>query len=264
MDDRAYAFGNGYTGYPDYHCLPNLLKKFNPKLAGYSIGTGDAYSSNAKLNVAVDGAQSGDFWPQVSHLRNKLKDYSPEAWKHISIFIGGNDLCVSCTNVVKYSPANFQANMEAVLDDIKATIPKVFISIITPPDITIFNFINTGRCIILEPFVCGCKKNAGTKNLQKLYSRVLHDIEALPKYNDKEDFFISVQPFLEDIQLPLKPDRTPDLTYFALDCFHLSSKGHSAFGQALWNNLMEPLDNKTRTWVVGEPFICPGPDQYLQ
>jgi len=200
----------------------------------------------------------------VSHLLEKLNYYPRDAWKHISIFIGGNDLCASCTDWTKYSPLNYQRNIEGVLDTIKAIIPKVFISLITPPDVTILNLISGGHCFILNPFTCSCKSHLGTKDLHRQYSKVLRDIVSLQKYNDKEDFYVSVQPFFEDIQIPLNPDRTPDLSYFAMDCFHLSAKGHFASGQALWNNLMQSPANKSRSWVIGEPYICPGPDQYLQ
>jgi len=264
-DNRAYSFGGGYSGYPDVNTLPTSLKKFNPALTGYAIGDGDAYSPNAKLNVAVDGAISENLGPQVTHLLNKLESYPSDDWKHLTIFIGGNDLCDSCNNLSKFSPARYQANLEAVLDRIKAYIPKIFISLVTPPDVTLLTLVQTNfRCIPFNPFTCACKTKAGTKDLQRLYSKVLHDLEVLPKYNDKEDFFLSIQPFMEDIEIPLLPDRTPDMQYWAIDCFHFSSVAHSAAVQALWNNLMEPRDKKARTWVIGEPWICPSPDQYLQ
>jgi len=70
--------------------------------------------------------------------------------------------------------------------------------------------------------------------------------------------------FLEYIQIPLGSDGKPDKTYFAPDCFHFSLKSHSASGLALWNNMMESAPNKKRAWIPGEPFQCPGPDQFLQ
>jgi len=268
FDKRAYSFCGGSDGDPTCETLPSSLKVFNPNVDGYSIGSGDENSPNARLNVAVDGATSETLGQQIDPLLNKLNSYPRDSWKLLSIFIGGNDLCNSCADADpnRYSPARYRANLEAVLDRIKANIPRCFVSLITPPDITILNLLSGGSCSIFAPFLCSCKTNGEpTKLLHGQYSKILHEIEALPKYDDKEDFYLSVQPFFESIQLPTLPDGKPDKSYFAIDCFHLSWSGHYAAGQGYWNNLMEAKKDKDRKWVVGEPWLCPNPDlPYLQ
>lgn len=40
----------------------------------------------------------------------------------------------------------------------------------------------------------------------------------------------------------VKPqDGKPDLSYFAVDCFHLSEKGHAEMAMALWNNMVSAV-----------------------
>lgn len=34
------------------------------------------------------------------------------------------------------------------------------------------------------------------------------------------------------------------------DCFHFSQKSHALAATALWNNMLEPFDNKSRTWTT--------------
>jgi phospholipase B1 len=212
-DARQYSFSSGYTGFSGFNGLATSLIAFNPYLSGYSVGPGDQNSPNSRLNVAVDGAVSADLVTQAYHLLDKLDDNYPrwqDSWKHISIFIGGNDLCASCTDWNKYSPPRFQQNIEAVLDTIKLRIPKVFVSLITPPDVTLLTFVNGPSCFIFPFFTCGCKTNSGTKELHGQYSKVLDNIEKLSKYNDKTDFYVSVQPFMQNVHLPEKPDGSVD------------------------------------------------------
>jgi len=201
--------------------------------------------------------------PQVTNLMGKLSAFDPKLWKHVSLFIGGNDLCDSCNDPNRYSRAQFKANVQAVITRLK-TIDNMVVSVVLPPDVTILSTITEGFCSFLRPFECSCNQNTETKALHAQYCAALHEIENDPINNDDLDFFVTCQPFLEEIRIPLLPDQKPDMTYFAPDCFHFSAKAHSVAGLALWNNLMEaPLDKK-RYWFVGEQFECPQTDQYLQ
>jgi len=141
------------------------------------------------------------------------------------------------------------------------TIPKVFISLIPPPDITILDaFVGLG-CLISD-YSCPCKSIPATSALYPAYVQALRDLAA--SYVGKDDFYVTVQPFFEKIKLPRNPDGSPNKSYFSIDCFHLSAKGHAAAGQALWNNLMQPTSAKATKWEEGEPWICPESGQYLQ
>jgi len=98
-------------------------------------------------------------------------------------------------------------------------------------------------------------------HIYKEYYNVLEDIQEKKKYRDKEDFNLVVQPFLVDLEMPMK-NGNPDTSYFAPDCFHFSGIAHQAAAVALWNNMVEP-EEKKKTWFPGESLECPKPEQFL-
>jgi len=262
-DYRASSFSSGIN--ENFFTFPKCIQTFNPAVSGYSVGDGDENSANARLNVAVTGAISEELVPQVNHLVEKLSTLNnSKAWKHITLFIGGNDLCDSCNEPARYSPERYNANIQAALDAIFAQITNAFISVVVPPDVTLLAELPGFGCAILRPFECSCNGDIITKDLHRQYILNLHQIETLAKYNQREDMFVVVQPFLELIELPTLDNGEIDMSYFAPDCFHFSDKAHGAAGLSLWNNLMEVPIDKKRTWVVGEPYECPGPDQWIQ
>jgi phospholipase B1 len=261
-DYRASSFSGGRSNVID--TLPGNFQTFNPQLIGFSTGTGNANSATAFLNVAVSGAISSDLAAQVENLIYKLQEYPTGGWKHISLFIGGNDLCDWCNYPDFYTPANYKENIVQALIRLKVILPNCFISLIIPPDVTLLAELTGGWCSVLRPFECSCNRDVRVKEIHRGYIQALHEIENDPRFNDQLNFFVSVQPFLEDIQIPTLPDGRYDLSYFAPDCFHFSRKAHEAAALALWNNLMEAPADKKRSWVIGEPYECPTSDQFLQ
>jgi len=261
---RGFSFSvGGESDFEDFLTVANILKKFNPNLKGFAVGNGDADSKNAVLNVAVTGARSYTLPEQVDNLQAKMTKLGVDMgndWKLITIFVGGNDLCDYCSDTTKNSPDNFRKNLEAILDSIKARFPRVFVNLITPPDVTLLGQVSGGFCSILHTFECGCATDSGTAKAHALYTDALYSLVAEAKYHDKEDFHIGLQPFLSKLTLPLNPDGEPDRSYFAPDCFHFSGKAHQAASIALWNNMAEQPGNKKQNWVPGEPMECP---QYL-
>jgi len=265
-DYRGSSFsGGGAKSLTDVSTLANILRFYNPNLQGYSIGPGNQNSANAKLNAAVTGATSYDLSAQVNMLVTNLEaNYNVNGWKLLTLFIGGNDLCASCNEVERYSAVNFALNVENTLDQLKARISNLFVNLVLPPDVTLLSGLTGGLCGILHPFECSCNTDESTHILHMAYVDELIKLVAKAKYHDSVNFNLVIQPFLEYIHLPLGPDGKPDKSYFAPDCFHFSVKSHSAAGLSLWNNLMETDADKKREWVVGEPFECPGPDQFIR
>jgi len=259
-DYRATSFSTGV--HQDLNTLPASLLTMNPGLTGFSIDSGPWDSPGARLNIAVTGAVSAELPEQVEYLKSKLSSFNPRLWKHLSLFIGGNDLCDSCNDPDKFTREQFKTNLQVIINSLKE-FENIIISLILPPDVTLLSEINEGLCAILRPFECSCNDDPATSLLHKEYCAALHEIETDPN-NARPDFFVTVQPFLEEIRIPLTPDGRPDMTYFAPDCFHFSAKAHSVAGLALWNNLMEPPQDKKRYWFVGEPFECPTDNQFLQ
>jgi len=261
---RGHAFTiGGQQPYDEYVSVPNMLRLYNSNLKGFAVGDGGQDSANAVLNVAVSGARSYDILPQLDVLESRMRELGVDMandWKLISVFVGGNDLCDYCSDTAKNSPVNYARNIEAVLDAIKARFPRVFVNLMTPPDVTLLGQVTSGLCELLHLFECGCSKDPPTHKAHRDYTDLLFSLAAAPKYKDKEDFHVSLQPFLANLTLPLLPDGKPDTTYFSPDCFHFSGKAHQAAAVALWNNMCEPV-NKRTNWVPGEPIECP--DQFI-
>uniref|UniRef100_A0A671Q4L4 Uncharacterized protein n=1 Tax=Sinocyclocheilus anshuiensis TaxID=1608454 RepID=A0A671Q4L4_9TELE len=64
------------------------------------------------------------------------------------------------------------------------------------------------------------------------------------RYDGRQDFAVLLQPFFKNSVVPMVEDGTPDLTFFSVDCFHFSERGHAEMALALWNNMLEPVDSK--------------------
>ncbi|XP_013883186.1 phospholipase B1, membrane-associated [Austrofundulus limnaeus] len=61
----------------------------------------------------------------------------------------------------------------------------------------------------------------------------------------REDFAVVLQPFLKYADPPRLPNGKIDMTYFCSDCIHITVKGHEELAKGLWNNMFEPVGNKT-------------------
>uniref|UniRef100_A0A3P8UUV7 Uncharacterized protein n=1 Tax=Cynoglossus semilaevis TaxID=244447 RepID=A0A3P8UUV7_CYNSE len=61
------------------------------------------------------------------------------------------------------------------------------------------------------------------------------------RYDGKEDFAVVLQPFLHNYFVPRVGS---DISFFSVDCFHISDRAHSEMAVALWNNMLEPVGRK--------------------
>uniref|UniRef100_A0A8C1W9H7 Si:ch211-214p16.3 n=1 Tax=Cyprinus carpio TaxID=7962 RepID=A0A8C1W9H7_CYPCA len=65
------------------------------------------------------------------------------------------------------------------------------------------------------------------------------------RYDTHDNFTVVIQPFFRNVFLPVLEDGRPDhLTFFSVDCFHFSERGHAEMAIALWNNMLEPVGSK--------------------
>jgi len=255
-----------------YTTVPNLIKKYNPKVQGFSVGTGKESSANANLNVAVTGAISSGMAEQALSLIYKLEDGQTKKkwnlatdWKLLTIFIGGNNLCDYCNDRANFSPENYYADIEKAIDSIQSRIPRVFVNLVIPVDVTLLNVLSSGLCSLLHPYECPCAQGSGVAPAKEAYKQYVEKLKVLakqPKYNTP-DFAVSVQPFFLKTEVPYI-DGSPDTSYFAPDCFHFSVKAHVAAGVGLWNNMFEAEGSKEEFWYIGEKYDCPTIDQYIQ
>ncbi|KAF7253582.1 Phospholipase B1, membrane-associated, partial [Varanus komodoensis] len=95
---KGLSWSTGSDGSLETHTtLPNILKKFNPKLTGFSTGT---QKETAGFNVAAEGAMARNLPEQARELVKLMKSSQninfEKDWKLITILIGSNDLCQYC------------------------------------------------------------------------------------------------------------------------------------------------------------------------
>ncbi|XP_072301570.1 phospholipase B1, membrane-associated-like isoform X2 [Eucyclogobius newberryi] len=255
--------------------LPNILKHFNPGLKGFSQGTGRQDSAQASLNQAVAGATSVSLLKQVQTLVKRMKNDSrinfTEDWKVITVFIGGNDLCDFCKNSLLYSAETYIKNVRETLDYLHKEVPRSLVNLVEPLHIVPLREMHLDTSLkcptwlvnILCPCVILPKGNSATVNqlqtLNRNYQTALHELVESGRYDTRSDFTVVVQPFFREIVIPRLSDGRPDRSYFSPDCFHLSQKAQTLMARALWNNMLEPLGNKTtkQDFTIDIELKCP-------
>ncbi|MEQ2283350.1 hypothetical protein AMECASPLE_010326 [Ameca splendens] len=243
--------------------LPNILKEFNPSVTGFSTGIGNNDSPGAFLNQAVPGAQSVDMVQQVRTLVAKMTNDSRidfnNDWKVITMFIGGNDICAYCTDSVIFSARNVVLRIREALDILHREVPRAIVNMVE-----MFNIIplrelhmdqSLGCPTWMVNIICPCvlKPINGSYELQKLsdfnraYQHGMRELIDSGRYDTHDSFTVVLQPFFREVLVPRLEDGRPDRSYFSPDCFHLSQKAHTIMARSLWNNMLEPVGNKTYT-----------------
>ncbi|KAM4540325.1 phospholipase B1, membrane-associated [Fundulus diaphanus] len=243
--------------------LPNILREFNPSVTGFSTGIGNQNSPGAFLNQAVPGAQSVDMVQQVRTLVAKMKNDSRidfnNDWKVITMFIGGNDICAHCTDSIIFSARNVVLRIRKALDILHSEVPRSIVNMVE-----MFNIIplremhkdkSLGCPTWMVKILCPCvlEPTEGSRELQRLwdinrtYQKGIRELIDSGRYDTYDNFTVVLQPFFREVILPRLEDGRPDRSYFSPDCFHLSQKAHTLMARSLWNNMLEPVGNKTNT-----------------
>nr|XP_020741977.1 phospholipase B1, membrane-associated [Odocoileus virginianus texanus]XP_020741978.1 phospholipase B1, membrane-associated [Odocoileus virginianus texanus]XP_020741979.1 phospholipase B1, membrane-associated [Odocoileus virginianus texanus]XP_020741980.1 phospholipase B1, membrane-associated [Odocoileus virginianus texanus] len=257
--------------------LPNMLREFNPSLKGFSVGKGRESSAGAYLNQAVAGARAEDLPVQARRLvdlmKNDVNINFQEDWKIITLFIGGNDLCDVCDDPVRYSPQNFVDNIGQALDILHAEVPRAFVNLVKVLEIInlrqLYQDKNVSCPRLILRNLCPCvlkyddnaTELASLVEVNKQYQEGTHQLVESGRYDTREDFTVVVQPFFEKVDMPKTPEGLPDNSYFAPDCFHFSSKAHAHAASALWNNMLQPVGQKTRQHNFEDKINITCPDQ---
>nr|XP_023680577.1 phospholipase B1, membrane-associated-like [Paramormyrops kingsleyae] len=258
--------------------LPNILRQFNPSLTGFSVGTGMQNSDRAFLNQAVAGATSEDLAGQVRVLVDKMKNDSRinfhSDWKVITVFIGGNDLCDHCTHSVYFSANNFVSRIQQALDILHKEVPRALVNLVELLHIIPLRRLHqipSLNCPTwLVNIMCRCvlsPKDSSAElqrvnDMNRAYQHGLQQLVESGRYDTNSSFTVVLQPFFRDVILPLLEDGRPDRSFFTPDCFHLSQKSQTLMARALWNNMLEPLGNKTQTqnFTADISLKCPTKD----
>jgi len=244
--------------------LPNILRKFNPNLHGFSTGSGKNTSSNAVFNSANPGDTSFEMYEQaisvVKNIKNSNKVDFQNSWKLITFFVGGNDLCKSCKNS-KYTIQNYVDNVRKTLDYFRDNLPRTLVNLVLTLDVRGIELLTGITCRNMQKTFCSCvfedSFKATLQGLTKGFQRGVEDLISSGRYDTKDDFTVVVQPFMTKMSPPLTSTGAADYSYFAPDCFHFSTKGHQAAAIELWNSLLTPVGQKTTSWNLNTPIQCP-------
>eukprot|EP01091_Cochliopodium_minus_P004205 TRINITY_DN14101_c0_g1_i1.p1 TRINITY_DN14101_c0_g1~~TRINITY_DN14101_c0_g1_i1.p1 ORF type:complete len:428 (-),score=115.74 TRINITY_DN14101_c0_g1_i1:66-1310(-) len=249
--------------------IPNLIKMYNANVTGFSTGTGGHSSSGAHYNQAVSGAVASDMLSQAITLHSMMVKASNfrTSYKLLTLFIGGNDLCDACNNWDYYSSANYETRLREAVNYISANFPNTILNLVPVIDVSELFQLKSGLCTLLHAFECKCgTADAATRKqvsiLQMAYVEAAGRIANDPKYTS-DNFTVVLQPFMTKTFVP-QLNGAPDMSFFAMDCFHLSEKGHQAATVPLWNNMNEKLGSKEAFWEgPKEKIHCPSPNDFI-
>ncbi|VDM54047.1 unnamed protein product, partial [Angiostrongylus costaricensis] len=249
---NSYVIGGDET-LEKHISVANILRVFNPSIVGMSHGTG---YDNTVFNVAVSGRTSMDIPRQAEELIHRMKARGVrlrDDWKLISIFIGTNDLgelrCYS-----KEVREIYKTKLEEGISLLRSNLNRTIVSIVSMwnPELTI-----DARSLIEEGwaffyFTCFMSKIR--------FHFVAYELQNERRF-DHKDFTVVVQGFMDDIKDAFRNKSGEyDKSFYASDVFHLSKYGNAVVGKFLWNNLIEPVDQKTTKADLGNddfPIKCP-------
>ncbi|KAJ8796285.1 hypothetical protein J1605_018082 [Eschrichtius robustus] len=237
--------GDGDLG--THTTLPNILKKFNPKIFGFSTGTRE---ETAGLNAAVEGARARDMPAQARDLMERMKN-SPEInlqkdWKLITLFIGSNDLCHYCENPEAHSAREYIRHIQQALGILYEELPRAFVNVVEVMELAGLHQGQGGKCVmpLAAQSNCTCLRGSQENSLEMQELKTVNwDFQSglsrlSYQYLQREDFAVVVQPFFQNTLVPLNDRGGADLTFFSEDCFHFSERGHAEMAIALWNNMV--------------------------
>ena len=160
---RSFSLG-GDSHLESLVTFPNILKKFNPNLTGYSKSGWDLFfltTEGKGLNVAVSGDEANNMPGQVEVLvdrlrRDKSVDFEND-WKLVNLFIGGNDLCDFCTDKELHTPEAYIGYLRDALDLLYRELPKTFVNLISVINVGDIKYLNRGLiCTAIHSQVCPC------------------------------------------------------------------------------------------------------------
>ncbi|XP_026999860.2 phospholipase B1, membrane-associated [Tachysurus fulvidraco] len=235
--------------------LPNILKKFNPNVFGFSRGRSKRPNG---FNMAVSGAKAIDIPGQVRDLVEALKNSTSvdfeQDWKLVTLFIGGNDLCQFCQNPASLSPKKYIGHIKEAVDILYREVPRVLVNLVELLQIENLRKIKSSSagCTVLQPTLCPCflrpeENSEELFEMKRINRQMQTETERLVfggRYESREDFALVLQPFFQSTVVPMGEDRQPDLSFFSVDCFHFTERGHAEMAIALWNNMLEPVGSK--------------------
>ncbi|OAC98737.1 hypothetical protein MUCCIDRAFT_114978 [Mucor lusitanicus CBS 277.49] len=277
----SYSIG----GDEDAFTIPNYVKHYQSSVTGYSKGKHIGEYCNAdkcvaeyspeddQLNAAQSGAIAMNLDHELDYLIPQMKsmegvDFEND-WKMINIQIGSNDMCGACNGsyMDEVTPDKFGGYVEAAVERIHDSIPKVLINLISTFNVSELFPITEGQAYCRpknnDSSTIGNRKSCSCGNseegLQKMfnltaaYNEKLHAIYEKYQQNKSDTFAVVYQPANLNITgFPLE--------FFSnLDCFHPSLMGHQWVSKIVWNMLFSKQSMKPAVlnFNANETIYCP-------
>lgn len=292
LEFRGLAFS---CGGDSERSMPSLLEAVRPlhekPLAGKSRGTTlplDFFTFRKhvlrkhsphtdKFNAAMSGSYVGDIPDkQTPYLVEQMQNHPwldfYNDWKVITVETGANNILDACLDKPWSSPERFEDELELALRNVHARIPNVFINLMPIVNISAVNTVFQQHffCRAVQELVrdAGCAALGTHDDLVMLERRRVQFNSVIYSVSERlnaelsgpeSNFTISVQPFLEDLELHNV------LEVSGFDCFHPSERAHNVMAQGLWNNMLQASGNKSRQVDRHNPtYLCPSESTVLR
>jgi len=277
LEWRQYVFSNG--GAKGAFTLANIMKNFNPNIKGAA----DTWTWPLTKGLALNGGVSHDSVQnvpaQIDYLVNQLKTtYSKEVnfqddWKLLTLFIGANNLCGACAGRQESLPEYFESHLDQVLAKIKDSLPRTFVNLVTIFNISgvyyagmdyyycefVWNYVAKSECHCMET---GKKADLDMMDLRaNQFNAISYKLATKYAGLNSPNFTVSVQPGLSGIDV----QKFGEAYLSNLDCFHPSLCANQAFTYQIWNNMFQPVGQKTSTVDTKNLLIhCPVAGEYIK
>ncbi|KAI5090898.1 phospholipase B1, membrane-associated, partial [Silurus meridionalis] len=256
-------------------CVSDILRLFNPDLVGparsRTVHGTPAPFSDTGLNLAVTGHNTFNLPGQTRHLIDTLKTLEDinfdEDWKLLTVLIGMNDICDYCKDKSRFSVENFIHYMSTSLEMLMNEVPRMIVNVVQILPMEPLREVQkpTPGCLLQRSF-CSClvKPASDSSDLKELieinlqFQRALEQLLHTDRFF-KSDFAVVLQPFLKHADPPRLPNGKIDMSFFTLDCFHFTIKGHEELAKGLWNNMFQPEEEKFLVDSFSTPIqlMCP-------
>ncbi|KAK3768020.1 hypothetical protein RRG08_045035 [Elysia crispata] len=193
----------------DFHTsMPNILREYSQDLYGYSKNVGD-FQKN--MNEAIIGARSRGFAAQARWIVTKLRidpsvDFEND-WKLITVFLGGNDLCIYC--LFDLTSAAYTNNLRKGLDILYNNVPRAFVNLVVVMQVGLTQILHNGLIsTIMLRLGCPCgafpRSGGDIEQLAKYteaYQQAVLDLAESGDY-DSDTFTVVAQTFFQNMTIP--------------------------------------------------------------
>ena len=121
----------------------------------------------------------------ISHIKKKGEFRMKSEWKVLTVFMGEQDLCISCFDK-DYNAKHFIKKISKALEKIKEKLPRTFVNLVQVYDVTKLHKISSSYCRAFLKVTCPCvaagpRQRAHVSRTANEYSKQLKNLVNSPK-----------------------------------------------------------------------------------